>query len=344
MSPGLIVVPFLVAMIAVLLTGNPLIAYLRSKNKVQPISENAPEKHKLKHGTPTMGGLLILGGASIATLLSLLMERFQAAEAGSGLMSGTQRDHILAALLVFIGGGMIGVLDDLGKARKKQNKAGLSERAKLGLQAAVAIGFALYLALSKHNTEILGIQLGFAYPVIATLMVIGFGNAVNFTDGLDGLASGTTLIVATALGILAMTNGLGTELTLLYGALAGACAGFLCFNAFPARIFMGDTGSLALGMGLTATAILAQQEILLFLVGAIYIVEIASMMIQRYVFKFRRIKHGLEYAQANRVFKRAPLHHHFEELGWHEVQVVVRFWMMALLAALLTILFFGSVR
>ncbi len=342
MNFHLIGVPFLLAMITVLLTGNPVIAYLKAKKGVQPISENAPEKHKLKHGTPTMGGLLIIGAATLATLLSLLGERLQASQTGSGLMTGTQRDHIVAALVVFIGGGVIGVLDDLGKAHKKQNKAGLSERAKLGLQAAVAIGFALYLLLSKHNTTVMGFDLGPGYPVVAALMIMGFGNAVNFTDGLDGLASGVTLIAATALGVLSLSA--STEMALFYGALAGACAGFLCFNAFPARIFMGDTGSLALGMGLTATAILAQQEVLVFLVGAVYVVEIASMMIQRYVFKYRRIKHGLEYAQSHRVFKRAPLHHHFEELGWHEVQVVVRFWMMALLAALIAILFFGSLR
>ena len=335
-------VPFLIAMIVVLLSGSPVIAYLRSKKKVQPISENAPEKHKLKHGTPTMGGLLIIGAATLATLLSLLGERLQANQSGSGLLTGTMRDHIFAALTVFVSGGMIGVLDDLGKARKKQNKAGLSERAKLGLQAAVAVGFALYLLLSKQNTVVLGFDLGVAYPVVAALMIMGFGNAVNFTDGLDGLASGVTLIAATTLGLLSISA--STEMAILYGALAGGCAGFLCFNAFPARVFMGDTGSLALGMGLTATAILAQQEALLFIVGAVYLTEIASMMIQRYVFKYRRIKHGLEYAQANRVFKRAPLHHRFEELGWHEVQVVVRFWMMALLAALIAILFFGSLR
>lgn len=335
-------VPFLIAMIVVLLSGSPVIAYLKAKKGVQPISENAPEKHKLKHGTPTMGGLLIIGAATLATLFSLLGERLQANQSGSGLLTGTMRDHIFAALAVFVSGGLIGVLDDLGKARKKQNKAGLSERAKLGLQAAVAIGFALYLLLSKQNTMVLGFDLGVAYPVIAALMVMGFGNAVNFTDGLDGLASGVTLIAATTLGLLSISA--STEMAIFYGALAGACAGFLCFNAFPARVFMGDTGSLALGMGLTATAILAQQELLLFIVGAVYLTEIASMMIQRYVFKYRRIKHGLEYAQANRVFRRAPLHHHFEELGWHEVQVVVRFWMMALLAALIAILFFGSLR
>ena len=164
---------------------------------------------------------------------------------------------------------------------------------------------------------------------------MGFSNAVNFADGLDGLASGTTLIASVGLGIAAALSPLAGGMTGFYGALAGACAAFLWFNAYPARVFMGDTGSLALGMGLSAAAILAKQELLVLVVGAVYLAEIGSMMIQRYVFKYRRIKHGLEYAQKNRVFRRAPLHHHFEELGWHETQVVGRFYVIALIAAAL---------
>lgn len=335
-------VPFLVAMGVVLALGQPVIAYLRSKKSVQPISENAPEKHRLKHGTPTMGGLLILAATALSVLVWLTWERAQATSQGSGLLTPSQREHLVASLVVLLGGGAIGVLDDVGKARKKQNKAGLSERAKLGFQAALALGFAAYLFLNKHNTMVLGLDLGYAYFPLAALLVIGFGNAVNFTDGLDGLAGGTTLIAALALGITALTG--VVEEAVFYGALAGACAGFLCFNAFPARVFMGDTGSLALGMGLTAAAILAQQEALLFVVGAVYLAEIASMMLQRYVFKYRRIRFGLEYAQSHRVFRRAPLHHHFEELGWHEVQVVVRFWMVALIFAAIAVLFLGDLR
>lgn len=238
---------------------------------------------------------------------------------------------------------MIGVLDDVGKARKKQNKAGLSERTKLGLQAALAIGFVTHLFLNHHSTFVFGISLpSVVYFPLAALMIVGFGNAVNFTDGLDGLASGTMLIASLALGIAALTG--VAEQAVFYGALAGACAGFLWFNAFPARVFMGDTGSLALGMGLTAAALIAQQEVLLLVVGAVYLAEIASMMIQRYVFKYRRLRFGLEYAQSHRVFRRAPLHHHFEELGWHEVQVVVRFWMVALIVATLGVLFLGDYR
>jgi phospho-N-acetylmuramoyl-pentapeptide-transferase len=123
------------------------------------------------------------------------------------------------------------------------------------------------------------------------------------------------------------------EIGFFYGALAGACAGFLFFNAHPARVFMGDTGSLAIGMGLAAAALAAKQEILLLIVGLVYVAEIASMMIQRYVFKYRRIRFGIDYARAHRVFRRAPLHHHFEELGWRETQVVARFYVVGLIAA-----------
>jgi phospho-N-acetylmuramoyl-pentapeptide-transferase len=320
--------PFLVALVLVLGGAAPAIRWLRSKNSVQPISPDAPEKHRLKHGTPTMGGLLIVG----AVLLTV-----GAASALLPLLP-LQRQSVWLVLGVFVGGGLIGLLDDAGKARKKLNKAGLSERVKLGLQIVVAAGFATFLALDPtRDTRVLGIDLGVGYFLLAALLVIGFGNAANFTDGLDGLAAGTTLIASGTLALVATLAGRDPQIALFEAALAGACGGFLAFNAYPARVFMGDTGSLAIGMGLSAAAIAAHQEMLLFIVGAVYVAEIASMMLQRYVFKFRRIRHGLEYAQKHRVFRRAPLHHHFEELGWHEVQVVVRFWTIALIFAALGI-------
>ena len=331
--PGL---PFLISMLVVLALGQPLINYLRSKSNVQPISENAPEKHKLKHGTPTMGGLLLLAGVSIAVLI--LLQVFD-----SNLLL-QQRWRVFATLLVFLGGGMIGALDDLGKIRKKQNKAGLSEIAKLSLQLFIGIGFAIFLFLVHHDTRLFGVDLGWFYYLFVALYIAGFGNAVNFTDGLDGLASGTTLIVASTLGLATMFQiGSGTpELVIFYGAIAGACGGFLWFNSYPARLFMGDTGSLALGMGLAAAAIAAKQELLLFVVGVLYLAEVGSMMTQRLVFKYRKRRFGLEYAQKNRVFRRAPIHHHFEELGWHEPQVVGRFWVVTLVASVIGLLLFGG--
>lgn len=336
---ALIATPFLIAFLLVVLSGAPVIAQLAKRKASQPISPDAPEKHRLKHGTPTMGGLLILGAVMLSVFgLYAGFGNFLVAERGP---------RLFAVLLTFLCAGLIGILDDVGKARKKENKAGLSERAKLTLQIVVAAGFVAFLAYLHrapgHSPLVEGttslyvagraFDLGLFYYPLALLFLVFFGNATNFTDGLDGLATGVTLIAALALG--GLVGYVGLEMGVFYGALAGACAGFLWFNAYPARVFMGDTGSLALGMGLAAAALAAKQELLLLLVGAVYVAEIASMMIQRYVFKYRRIRHGIEYAKANRVFRRAPLHHHFEELGMHETQVVGRFWASALAAAAL---------
>jgi phospho-N-acetylmuramoyl-pentapeptide-transferase len=326
---------FLIALAAVLALGQPVIAYLRSKKSVQPISPNAPEKHRLKHGTPTMGGVLILFAVALAVLVSLALGSFER----------VQKIKLLLVLGAFLGAGVVGILDDLGKARKKENKAGLSERAKLALQLIVAGGFVFGLTQVEQAGITTAISLfgrvfdlGIIYYGLAVLFVMGFSNAVNFTDGLDGLSSGTTLIATVALGVACGLGTLFHEALVIWGALGGACAAFLWFNAYPARVFMGDTGSLALGVGVAAGAIIAKQEVLVLVIGLIYLLEIFSMLIQRYVFKFRRIRHGLEYAQKNRVFRRAPLHHHFEELGWHETQVVGRFYVLGLIFAALGLL------
>jgi phospho-N-acetylmuramoyl-pentapeptide-transferase len=326
---------FLIALATVLALGQPVISYLRSKKSVQPISPDAPEKHRLKHGSPTMGGVLILGAVALAVLVSLALGSFER----------VQKIKLLLVLGAFLGAGVVGILDDLGKIRKKENKAGLSERAKLALQFVVAGGFVFGLTQIEQAGITTAISLfghvfdlGLVYYGLAVLFVMGFSNAINLTDGLDGLSSGTTLIATVALGVACGLGALFQEALVIWGALAGACAAFLWFNAYPARVFMGDTGSLALGVGVAAGAIIAKQEILVLVIGLIYLLEIFSMLIQRYVFKYRRIKHGLEYAQKNRVFRRAPLHHHFEELGWHETQVVGRFYVLGLIFAALGLL------
>ncbi len=326
---------FVVAALIALAGGKPVIAYLAASKARQPVSGDAPASHQVKHGTPTMGGLLIIAAVLLAGLVSSVVWRAQ--------MGNNSPVRLALVLSAFLLAGGIGLLDDLGKARKKQNKAGLSERAKLGLQLLVGALFMTGLALTERagfTTYItLGARdfnLGLLYYLFGVLYICLFGNAVNFTDGLDGLASGVTLIAALALG--ASVGVLSPEIGLFYGAVAGACAGFLWFNAHPARVFMGDTGSLALGMGLAAGALAAKQEILLLVVGLVYLAEMASMMLQRYVFKYRRIKKGIEYAKAHRVFRRAPLHHHFEELGWRETHVVARFWIAGLVAAALGLL------
>ncbi len=323
---------FLAAAALVLAFGGRVIALLAAARARQPVSGDAPRSHQAKHGTPTMGGLLLIGAVSLVV-------------AGFGLAS-RRGDAGIAPLLAvagtFVLAGLIGLLDDLGKARKKANKAGLSERVKLALQVIVAALFLLVIGRTEQAgiTTVIALggwqaDLGVWYYVLGIFYLCLWGNAMNFTDGLDGLAAGTTCIASLA---LAATVGFyAPGVAAFYGAVAGACTGFLWFNAHPARVFMGDTGSLALGMGLGAAAIAAKQELLLLVVGAVCLAEIGSMMSQRYVFKWRRIRRGLEYAQAHRVFRRAPLHHHFEEGGWPETHVVARFWVLGLLAAALGI-------
>ena len=341
LSPmALLALPFLISLAAVLVLGNPLIDWLAARKARQPVSEDAPKAHQIKHGTPTMGGLIIIAGVTLSVLVVVIVTGAM----GGRLLTQAQM-RLFGVVGVFLFAGLIGLADDLGKARKKQNKAGLSERSKLSLQIIVSVGFVILLwRVSALETNLLttGItiaghtkDLGIAYYILGALYICGFGNAVNFTDGLDGLSSGTTLITTLALAgsLLFSLTVLPSEIVIFYGALAGGCGGFLWFNAHPAKVFMGDTGSLALGMGLAAAALASKQEILLLITGAVYLAEIGSMMIQRYVFKYRRIRYGIEFAKANRVFRRAPLHHHFEELGVPETQVVIRFWIAALIAA-----------
>ena len=352
-----VALPFAVALLLSLLFGGKVIERLAAAKARQPISEDAPDAHKLKHGTPTMGGLLILVATLCAAPVGLWHSytRYMAIASGANAASNAALNWWLylgtpaiVVLLVFALACGIGVLDDLGKARKKLNGAGLSERVKLGLQFAVSTFFVLYLWLvssigAKGFTTALffngyWLDLGDFYYLFVLLYLPFFGNAVNFTDGLDGLASGTTLIAALTMGGIAAAGSPALGVPAVYGAIAGACAGFLWFNAYPAKVFMGDTGSLALGMGMAAAAVVLKQELLFLIVGAVYLAEIFSMMVQRYVFKYRRVKHGIEYAKANRVFRRAPLHHHFEELGLRETQVVTRFYVAALLLAALGVL------
>lgn len=328
----MIAVAFLCSAALVLIFGGKLIGLLAAAKARQPVSGDAPATHQAKQGTPTMGGLLIIGAVLLTTLLL-----------GFGRGEVDDLNRWLPALAALVLAGGVGLLDDLGKARRRENRAGLSERAKLALQVIVACLFLLLLGMTEQPgiTSVVRVgewhlDLGIWYYVFGVFYLCGFGNAVNFTDGLDGLAAGATLIASLTLGMTLgpLTAGVGV----FYGAIAGACAGFLWYNAHPARVFMGDTGSLALGMGLAAAALAAKQEILLLIVGGVYLLEIGSMLIQRYVFKWRRVRRGLEYAQAHRVFRRAPLHHHFEEMGWPETQVVTRFWILGLLAGALGLL------
>jgi phospho-N-acetylmuramoyl-pentapeptide-transferase len=278
--------------------------------------------------------------------------------------------YVLLAMAVTVWMGGIGFLDDYLKLKQKREgkkNEGLVERYKLAGQVTCGLALALYIWLNPlsglpgASTTVpffkyllivpIASWAAWLYVPFVTFIVTGTSNAVNFTDGLDGLATGLVAIAMLTFGLFAYVHGRvdtseylqlfylrgAGELTVYCAALVGACIGFLWYNAHPAQVFMGDTGSLALGGALGAIAILLKSEFLLPIVGAVFVAETVSVILQRSVFKYRRRRHGLEYAKANRVFLRAPLHHHFEMLGWPETQVVVRFWIVGVLCAIVAL-------
>jgi phospho-N-acetylmuramoyl-pentapeptide-transferase len=297
-----------------------------------------------------MGGLIILAATLIPTLLWAKLDN----------------RYILLALLVMSWMGVIGFLDDYLKLKQKREgrkNEGLVERYKLVGQISIGLFLGWYLwqhplsTLPGASTTLPFYKyvlivpatagMAFLYVLFTTFILTGTSNAVNLTDGLDGLASGLTAIAALTFAIFTYVignfktadylqifymRGAG-ELTVFCLAMAGACIGFLWYNAHPAQVFMGDTGSLALGGAIGAIAILLKSEFLLLFVGAVFVMETLSVIVQRTVFKIRRKRYGVEYAKAHRIFLRAPLHHHFEMKGWRETQVVVRFWILGILSA-----------
>ncbi|MGF9756351.1 phospho-N-acetylmuramoyl-pentapeptide-transferase [Microvirga sp. 0TCS3.31] len=320
-------------MLFVFLFGPAIISLLRVRQgKGQPIREDGPQSHLLtKRGTPTMGGLMILAGVLVSTLL----------------WANLENHYVWVVLFVTVGFGAIGFYDDYLKVTKQSHK-GFSGRSRLTIEALIAVvaclaisymatpGLANKLALPFSKDLI--INLGWFYVIFAGFVIVGAGNAVNITDGLDGLAIVPVMIAAGTFGFIAYLAGNavfsnylqihfvpGTgELAVLCGALIGAGLGFLWFNAPPAQIFMGDTGSLALGGMLGAIAVAAKHEIVLAIVGGLFVLEILSVIIQVTSFKLT----------GKRVFKMAPIHHHFEQLGWTEPQVVIRFWIIAVVLAI----------
>ncbi|WP_062227793.1 phospho-N-acetylmuramoyl-pentapeptide-transferase [Aureimonas frigidaquae] len=317
--------------IFVFLFGPYIIANLRIRQgRGQPIRADGPQTHFKKAGTPTMGGLMILSGVIAATLLWADLSNL----------------YVWAVLLVTVGFGAIGFYDDYLKVTKQSHK-GFSGKARLTLEfviAGIASGIIVYAGTDPLATSIpvpffkqFLLDIGIFYVGFAAFVMVGAGNAVNLTDGLDGLAIVPIMIAAAALGLIAYLAGnanfanylqihfvLGTgELAVLCGAVIGAGLGFLWFNAPPAAIFMGDTGSLALG-GLTgAVAVATKHELVLAIIGGLFVIEALSVIIQVASFKLT----------GKRVFLMAPIHHHFEKLGWTESQVVVRFWIIAFLLA-----------
>jgi phospho-N-acetylmuramoyl-pentapeptide-transferase len=316
------------ALLIGLLLGPAFIRWLRAKQgKGQPIRADGPQSHLAKRGTPTMGGLLIL----ISVIISVL------------LWMDLTSPFVWACLLVLGGFGAIGFLDDYDKV-KKAHHAGLSGKMRLTLEFAIA-GFATWLMLgySGTNLHLPFIQgpvadIGWFYVVFGAFVIVAFGNAVNLTDGLDGLATMPVIIAAMAFTLIAYLVGnvkfaeyLGIphvtgagDLTVLLLAITGASLAFLWFNAPPAAVFMGDTGSLALGGALGAVAVATHHEFVLAIIGGLFVLEAVSVIVQ--VFWFKRF--------GKRIFKMAPIHHHFEHLGWSEPTVVIRFWIIAFVLAL----------
>jgi phospho-N-acetylmuramoyl-pentapeptide-transferase len=302
------------------------------QNGGQPIREDGPENHLLtKRGTPTMGGFLILMALSLSTLL------------WADLSNG----FVWMALLVTIGYGTIGFLDDYRKVVLR-NSRGLPGRIKLLLQVAIALIAAVWITMLTQDSlrlmlavpffkDVL-IDLGWGFFVLAALVMVGTSNAVNLTDGLDGLAIVPMMIAAGVFALIAYLVGNAIfanylqlhfirgsgELTVFCGALIGSGLGFLWFNAPPARVFMGDTGSLSLGGALGAVSVITKHEIVLVIVGGLFVLETVSVIVQVLSFKLT----------GKRVFRMAPLHHHFEKKGWAEPTIVIRFWIIASILAL----------
>ena len=310
--------PFLAAGIAVALTlagGGPMIGWLRSVGAVQSVREDAPARHRGKAGTPTMGGVLIIAAIVVAALaVGLAVLR-------------TPADLLIALGVVVVFAAIGGVDDALGIARRRN--LGLRAREKLLLQIPVSLLLGVYAVMHPHLGATLAVpgthlraDLGWAYPVFAMLLVVGMANAVNLTDGLDGLAAGSVAIAAGALGILAARGG-AAPVGVLCAAVAGAALGFLWFNAHPATVFMGDVGSQALGAALAVAGILAKMELVVLIVGGVFVAEALSVILQVTSFK----------TTGRRLFRMSPFHHHCELIGWTETQTVVRFWVCGVLLA-----------
>ncbi len=292
--------------------GPKFIDYLRLKEFGQQIREEGPAGHHGKAGTPTMGGLAIF--IAIAVPFLILSE---------------YRTASLAVLMTALAMAALGFVDDIVKLRRRRS-LGVSGKTKLLVQAITAIGLWILVTESVGLNDTLrlrvidhSVDLGFAYPVLIFLVLAGATNGVNLTDGLDGLAAGCAAIVLLTYTVITFITTGHQDLALLSACLVGACVGFLWFNSFPASVFMGDTGSLGLGGAIAALAVVTKTEILLIVIGGIFVIEALSVAIQ--VFAFQRFR--------RRVFLMAPIHHHFELAGWSETKIILRFWIIAAICA-----------
>lgn len=295
------------------------IPFLRRMKFGQSIREEGPQSHMKKQGTPTMGGVIFLFSIVISTF-------------GVSIYYGEFTVQSVVLLIVLLGFGIVGFLDDGLKIIFKRN-LGLTSLQKLIAQIVISVlayfllkGTGFANELSVPYTEIV-LNFGTLYILFMVFWLVGFSNAVNLTDGLDGLVAGTGAIAFAAFGVIAYVQD-QTDLSIFSFAVAGALLGFLIFNKNPAKVFMGDTGSLALGGALGIVSILTHQELLLLLIGLVFVVETASVMLQVGSFKIRK----------KRIFKMAPIHHHFELSGWSEQRVVVTFWIVGIICALIAVL------
>ena len=336
------------ALLITFVVGPGIINRLREHKIGQIVRSEGPSTHLGKRGTPTMGGLIIIIGTMVPTLLwARLDNRF-----------------VLIALFAISWMGTIGFIDDYLKIVQRQPR-GLVARYKMLGQVLFGLALGVILIVFPWQGTVLEptattlpflkyvsiVMIAPLYVAFVTTVVAGTSNGVNLSDGLDGLAAGLSAIAAITFAVFAYVFGRtdtseylkvfylpgAGELAIFCASMMGACVGFLWFNAHPAKVFMGDTGALAIGGALGTVAILLKAEFLLLLVGGVFAAEAISVMIQTTVFRYRLKKYGREYAQQHRVFRMAPLHHHFEQLGWHESTVVTRFWILGLFCALIAL-------
>ncbi|WP_417109545.1 phospho-N-acetylmuramoyl-pentapeptide-transferase [Hominenteromicrobium sp.] len=309
------------------LLGYFMVPFLHKIKFGQTIREVGPSWHKNKQGTPTMGGIMFIIGSSVAAVICIAFLWLN-----GGAETQLMLVKVVAGALMAVGFGIVGFLDDYISIKKHRN-LGLTEIQKLILQFIIVGAYLLSVALAGGTTETVipflgSVDLGFFYYILAAVFIVGMVNAVNFTDGIDGLNTSVTLVVALVFSVIAMLlNRVG--LSLYAAAIVGAMIGFLFWNANPAKVFMGDTGSLFLGGAVCALAFGVNMPILLILIGIIYIVEILSVVLQVTYFK---ISHG------KRIFKMAPIHHHFEMCGWNENKICFVFSGVTLLAGIIGVL------
>jgi phospho-N-acetylmuramoyl-pentapeptide-transferase len=321
MSQYTFLITIAIAFLITVLLSPIFIPFLKRLKFGQSIREEGPKSHQKKSGTPTMGGLMIILSIAITSIIVI-------AKVNGGMLNY----EVWLLLLVLLGFGLLGFLDDFIKVVMKRN-LGLNSKQKLLGQIIISIIFYFVLKQQQFDTSILipgtdwKIELGWFYAVFIIVMLVGASNAVNLTDGLDGLLAGTAAIAFGAFAILAWYGLPNLNITLFSLSVVGALLGFLVFNAHPAKVFMGDTGSLALGGTIGAIAILLKLEILLVIIGGVFVIETLSVIIQVISFK----------TTGKRVFRMSPLHHHYELKGWSEWRVVTTFWLVGVLFAILGI-------